>query len=185
MWEWAWCFCSTQVLKPKLIGSIYFLLYLNYDNDFKYHWYPISFKMHDVVVKNHAYGFKVLCSNLFNDNCFHIWMTSLDESFKEVIFKGEDGVWRCNLASLLEPSYSKKNNSSLGNEDWAYPKFPREFGYTSRGKVRWESIDPFTNWPPFDGQVAQRKKKLETSSWELELNVPQLVPQCKMILCYQ
>ncbi len=72
--------------------------------------------MHDVVVKNHAYGFKVWCSNLFYDNCFHIWMTSLDESFTEGI-QGEDGVWRCNLASLVEPSYSKKNNSSVGNED--------------------------------------------------------------------
>jgi len=47
------------------------------------------------------------------------------------------------------------------------------------------SIDPFTNWPHFDGQVVQRKKKLETSSWELELNVPQLVPQCQIILCYR
>jgi hypothetical protein len=73
----------------------------------------------------------------------------------------------------------------VGNEDWAYPKFPREFGHTSWGKVPWESIDPFPNWPHFDGQVDQRKKKLETSSWELELNVPQLVPQCQMILCYQ
>ncbi len=72
--------------------------------------------MHDVAVKNHAYGFRDSCSNLFYDNCFHIWMTSLDESFKEGI-QGEDGVWRCNLASLLEPSYSKKNNSSVGNED--------------------------------------------------------------------
>ncbi len=72
--------------------------------------------MHDVAVKNHAYGFKVSCSNLFYDNCFHIWMTSLDESFKEVI-QGEDSVWRCNLASLLELSYSKKNKSSVGNED--------------------------------------------------------------------
>jgi hypothetical protein len=43
-------------------------------------------------------------------------MTSLDESFKEVIQR-EDGVWRCNLASLLEPSYTKKSNSSVGNED--------------------------------------------------------------------
>jgi hypothetical protein len=43
-------------------------------------------------------------------------MTSLDEVFKEVI-QGEDGVWRCNLASFLEPSYSKKNNSLVGNED--------------------------------------------------------------------
>jgi hypothetical protein len=43
-------------------------------------------------------------------------MTSLDESFKEVI-QGEDSVWRCNLASLLELSYSKKNKSSVGNED--------------------------------------------------------------------
>jgi hypothetical protein len=63
----------------------------------------------------------------------------------------------------------KEKNSSVGNEDRSYPKFPREFGYTSWGKVPLESIDPFTNWPYFDGQVVQRKKKLETSSWELEL----------------
>jgi hypothetical protein len=88
------------------------------------------------------------------------------------------------LASLFEPSYSKKNNSLVGNEDWAYPKFLREFGYTSWGKVPWESIDPFTKWPHFDGLVVQRKKKCETSSWELVVNVPQLVPQSQMILCY-
>ncbi len=58
------------------------------------------------------------------------------------------------------------------------------FGDASWEKVPWESIDPFTNWPHFDSQVVQRKNKLEASSWELELNVPQLVSQCQMILCY-
>jgi len=53
------------------------------------------------------------------------------------------------------------------------------------GKFPWESIYPFTNWPHFDGQVVQKKKKLDTSSWEVELTVPQLVSQCQMILCYQ
>ncbi len=85
-------------------------------------------------------------------------MTSLDESFKEVI-QGEDSVWRCNLASLLEPSYSKKNNSSMGNEDWAYPKFPREFGYTSWGKVSLGKHLSFYKLAPLWWSSCSKKKE--------------------------